>query len=166
MRLSLLVIDDRALGPLNDLQRIGSYGVISVLAAAWRSTAMLVAAPVWAAKPVWAMVCRNLSTVPTPLLPSGLRCETVDVEGQEATGEVDLLSAAALAVQADRPSTNGPSGSRRIFRHLHRRRVSWWRSTVRMPYAQRRDIGSSEQTRQCSWSTPTNAVGAKESDKP
>jgi hypothetical protein len=69
-RLSLLVIDDRALGPLNDLQRIGSYGVISVLAAAWRSTAMLVAAPVWAAKPVWAMVCRNLSTVPTPLLPS------------------------------------------------------------------------------------------------
>jgi hypothetical protein len=37
--------------------------------------------------------------------PGGLRCETVDVKGQEATSEVGLLSAAALAVQAD-PTLN------------------------------------------------------------
>src|ERR1044072_4767132 len=69
----LLVTDDRAYDALAAALPDLAGGTIPVAAAARRCTALVASAPGWtAAKPVTAMVCRDLGTVPDVALPAGL----------------------------------------------------------------------------------------------
>jgi len=100
-RVSLLVVDDRALTPLAGLLGREPQGVIRVLPAASRSRAMLEAQPRWAKESLTAMVCRDLAAVPDVALPEGVGLHPVSLDPGGADGSVDLVAVTAMVVQAD-----------------------------------------------------------------
>jgi GNAT superfamily N-acetyltransferase len=94
----LLVTDDRAYEALATALPNLARGTITVSATARRCTELVRSAAGWsAAKPVTAMVCRDLRTVPEVAVPSGLTLRPVR----------DVEAAAALAMRAD-PRIYGP----------------------------------------------------------
>src|SRR6476620_9120953 len=94
----LLVLDDRAYDALaTALPDLGG-GTITVAAAALRCTELVAGAAEWrAVKPVTAMVCRDLATVPEVALPVGLTLRPVQ----------EVEEAAAVAMRAE-PAIQGP----------------------------------------------------------
>lgn len=104
-RVSLLVLDDRALAGLRDLLRGGPSGVIRVLEPAPRSREMLGGVDGWSAKAVEVMVSRDLASTPTVTLPDGLELERLQTDGDRSQCAADLLSVARLVVRAD-PTVN------------------------------------------------------------
>ncbi len=85
-RVSLLVVDDRALAPLAGLLGREPQGVIRVLPAASRSRAMLEAQPRWETEPLTAMVCRDLAAVPDVALPESVALRPVSLVPGGADG--------------------------------------------------------------------------------
>lgn len=104
-RVSLLVLDDRALPGLQDLLRGGPSGVITVLEPAQQSREMLGAFDGWSAKAVEVMVSRDLASTPTVTLPDGLELQRLQTDGDGSQCAADLLSVARLVVRAD-PTVN------------------------------------------------------------
>ncbi len=104
-RVSLLVLDDRALPGLEDLLRGGPSGVITVLEPAPQSREMLGAVDGWSAKAVELMVSRDLASTPTVMLPDGLELKRLQTDGDGSQCAAELLSVARLVVRAD-PTVN------------------------------------------------------------
>lgn len=117
-RVSLLVLDDRALPGLHRVLRGGPSGVISVLDAALRSREMLGAAGGWSAKAVELMVSRDLAGTPTVALPAGLKLNRVGIESDGSQSAADLLSAARLVVRADPTVSESAEALATYLRHL------------------------------------------------
>ncbi len=94
----VLVTDDRAYDALAAALPDLPGGTITVSALARRCTELVAGSAEWrAAKPVTAMVCRDLATVPELALPAGLTLRPV----------LDVEDAAALAMRAA-PTIEGP----------------------------------------------------------
>lgn len=104
----LLVTDDRALDPLDELLRSVPAGSVNVLASAPRCTRLLTAAPGWRPNRTTAMVCRDLGAVPDLGLPSGLTLRAVRRVADDPPGGVPLADAVAVAARAD-PSVEDPA---------------------------------------------------------
>lgn len=84
--LQLLVEDDRAQGPLQDLLPVPATGTVRVLAAAARCEQLVAGDPRWTDNgPALAMVHPDLRALPEVSLPAGLR--VVPVHRGDATGE-------------------------------------------------------------------------------
>lgn len=96
----LLVVDDRALGVLARVLPSAAPGVIRVYEAARRCTELLLADARWSAKPVTAMVCRDLRIVPEPPLPEGLSLRPVRRAPDDAPTDVPLIDAVRAAARA------------------------------------------------------------------
>jgi GNAT superfamily N-acetyltransferase len=110
-QVSLLVVDDHALGPLAALLGSDPRGVIRVLPAAPRCRAMLATQPRWATKSLTAMVCRDLQAVLDVALPEGLELRPVSLAPGEADGSVDLVAITAMVIEAD-PAAAGEDPER------------------------------------------------------
>jgi ribosomal protein S18 acetylase RimI-like enzyme len=95
----LLVSDDRAYDTLAALGL--RSGMVNVLAAAQRCTEVLSG---WTAKPLTAMVCRDLRRVPVPALPDGLALRPVRRLPGDPPDGVPLEAAVAAAVAAADPA--------------------------------------------------------------
>ena len=94
----LLVLDDRAYDALAAALPDLGGGTITVAAAAVRCTELVAGAAGWrAVKPVTAMVCQDLATVPEVAIPCGLTLRPVQ----------SVEDAAALAMRAA-PTIQGP----------------------------------------------------------
>lgn len=99
----LLVVDDRALAVLAQVLPSAAPGTIRVYEAARRCTELLLADARWSAKPVTAMVRRDLATVPEPPLPAGLSLHPVRRRPGDAPIGVPLIDAVRVAERAARP---------------------------------------------------------------
>lgn len=117
-RVSLLVLDDRALPGLHRVLRGGPSGVISVLDSALQTREMLGATGGWSAKAVELMVSRDLAGTPTVALPDGLKLDRVAIDSDGSQCDPDLLSAARLLVRADPTVTQSAETLARYIRHL------------------------------------------------
>ena len=96
----LLVLDDRALDALSAVLPLASAGTVRVHEAAGRCAELLRRDRTWNAKAVTAMVCRDLHTVPDPLLPPGLTLRPVCRGPEDPPDGVPLREAVAAAARA------------------------------------------------------------------
>jgi GNAT superfamily N-acetyltransferase len=117
-RVSLLVLDDRAVLGLQRVLRGVPGGVISVLEAASQSREMLAAVAGWSAKAVELMVSRDLAGTPTVPLPNGLKLDRVEIESDGSRCKADLISAAGLVVRADPSVTESAEAFATYLRNL------------------------------------------------
>lgn len=99
----LLVVDDRAFDTLSAVLPRASTGTVRVLDAATRCAHLLRRDPSWRPKPVTAMVCADLRTVPDPALPVGLTLRPVCRLPDDSRDGVPLTDAVAAAVRAAAP---------------------------------------------------------------
>ena len=96
----LLVVDDRAYDVLVGLLPDARAGMINVLATAGRCAELVGRHPAWMPNTAMAMVCRDLRTVPTVALPSGLRLRPVRRLPDDPPDGVPLERAVAAAMLA------------------------------------------------------------------
>lgn len=119
----LLVVDDRAFNVLDAVLPTASPGTIRVYQEAHRCVERLQQDVRWSAKPVTAMVCHDLRTVPEPALPEGLSLRAVRRVSDDPPSDVPLVEAVAAAARATAPGevivaelvtylTSLPTGSR------------------------------------------------------
>ena len=119
----LLVLDDQAFNVLDAVLPLASPGTIRVCQTARRCAELLQQDARWSAKPVTAMVCHDLRTVPEPSLPAGLSLRAVRRVPDDPPGGVPLIDAVTAAEGAAAPRdvivddlvtylTSLPTGSR------------------------------------------------------
>ncbi len=96
----LLVVDDRAFDVLSTVLPLVSGGTVRVHEAARRCAELIRRDRTWTPKAVTAMVCRDLRTVPGPLLPGGLTLRPVRRIPEDPPYEVSLTDAVAAAERA------------------------------------------------------------------
>jgi GNAT superfamily N-acetyltransferase len=99
-KLRLLVTDDRALEQLGQLVGSARGGVITVLPEAVQAVQLLREERQWSDKPVNAMLCHDLATVPSVALPQDLVLLDVAVEPGGDPQRVDLAAATEVAIKA------------------------------------------------------------------
>jgi ribosomal protein S18 acetylase RimI-like enzyme len=119
----LLVLDDQAFNVLDAVLPLASPGTIRVYQTARRCAELLQQDARWSAKPVTAMVCHDLRTVPEPSLPAGLSLRAVRRVPDDPPSGVPLIDAVTSAERAAAPRdvivdelvtylTSLPTGSR------------------------------------------------------
>lgn len=96
----LLVLDDRAFDVLSAVLPLASAGTVRVHEAAGRCAELIRRDRTWTPKAVTAMVCRDLRTVPEPLLPNGLTLRPVCRVPEDPPDGVSLTDAVAAAGRA------------------------------------------------------------------
>ncbi len=107
-RIRLLVTDDRAWEVLAALVPEAGAGMISVFAAAGRCAELVAGHPAWRSeRPVTAMICRDLWTVPELTLPSELTFRSVRRLADDSPEGVPLEDAVAAVMRAD-PAIDDP----------------------------------------------------------
>lgn len=107
-KLRLLVTDDRALEQLGQLVERARGGVVTVLPEAAEVLRLLHEEHQWSDKPVTAMVCRDLATVPAVALPEGLVLTDVSMQSSADPPGVNLLAATEVAISAT-PADGSPA---------------------------------------------------------
>jgi len=118
----LLVLDDRAFDVLLAVLPLASAGTVRIYEAARRCAELLQLDSRWSAKPVTAMVCHDLSTLPELPLPAGLSLRAVRRVPDDPASGVPLIDAVTAAERAAEPGdvsadelltylTSLPSGS-------------------------------------------------------
>jgi GNAT superfamily N-acetyltransferase len=112
----LLASDDRGHDVLAGLLPDTGAGIVNVLAAAARCAELFDAT--WRAKPLTAMVCADLASVPALPLPDGLRLRPVRRLATDPPDGVPLEAAVAAAMHADPRITDTPDAFAAYLRAL------------------------------------------------
>lgn len=99
-KLRLLVTDDRALERLGQLVSSARGGVITVLPEAAQAVQLLGEERQWSHKPVTAMACHDLASIPSLALPQGLVVSEISIEPGVHRHGVDLDVATEVAIDA------------------------------------------------------------------
>jgi ribosomal protein S18 acetylase RimI-like enzyme len=104
----LLVLDDRAFDVLSAVLPLAGAGTVRVYEAAGRCAQLIRRDRTWTPKAVTAMACRDLRTVPEPMLPKSLALRPVRrLRGDPSDGVslTDAVAAAGRAMPAGEVST-------------------------------------------------------------